>query len=149
MTADRRRTAVRETSNLLGPRARNVVRFDMLAVAVLLAAGIVAAPPAAAEPTACDVPSCTPGIAPGAVIGAPCDSTTYYVFATTSWGRLVFCGSPRRFAPRYFRSPSMAGIKELDSNCVGYDNNVAQAPDGMFLTCIATNGQSLWVRGDT
>jgi hypothetical protein len=43
----------------------------------------------------------------------------------------------------------MAGIKELDSNCVGYDNNVAQAPDGMFLTCIATNGQSLWVRGDT
>jgi hypothetical protein len=121
----------------------------MLAVAVLVAAGVVAAPPAAAEPTACDDPSCTPGIAPGAVIGAPCDSTTYYVFATTSWGRLVFCGSPRRFAPRYFRSPSMAGIKELDSSCVGYDNNVAQAPDGMFLTCIATNGQSLWVRGDT
>jgi hypothetical protein len=126
-----------------------VVRFNTPAVVALLAAGVVAAPIAAAEPTICDVPSCTPGIAPGAVIGAPCGSTTYYVFATTSWGRLVFCGSPRRYAPRYFRSPSMAGVKALDSNCVGYENNVAQAPDGLFLTYIASNGRTLWVRGDT
>jgi hypothetical protein len=125
------------------------VRFTTAAVAILLAAGVVVAPTAAAGPTVCDNPNCVPGIAPGAVIGAPCDNTTYYVFATTSWGRLVFCGSPRRYAPRYFRSPPMAGIKDENSNCVGYENYVAQAPDGLFLTCIATNGQTLWARGDT
>jgi hypothetical protein len=115
---------------------------------VLLAAGAVAAPPAAAEPTVCDFPSCTPGIAPGAVLGAPCESTTYYVFATTSWGRLVFCGSPRRYAPRYFRSPPMAGVKEENSNCVGHENNVAQAPGGLLLSCVSMDGQSFWQRGD-
>ncbi|MDT5409160.1 MAG: hypothetical protein QOG14_1380 [Mycobacterium sp.] len=149
MAADRRRAPVRDAANFLRLYGNRVVRFTLPAVAALLAAGVLAAPPAAAEPTVCDFPGCTPGIAPGAVIGAPCESTTYYVFATTSWGRLVFCGSPRRYAPRYFRSPPMAGVREENSNCVGHDNNVAQAPDGLFLTCIATNGQSLWIRGDT
>jgi hypothetical protein len=29
------------------------------------------------------------------------------------------------------------------------DGEVAQAPDGLFLTCVAANGASLWTRGDT
>jgi hypothetical protein len=121
------------------------------AVAVLTAAVMTGAPRAAAEPTVCDYPSCTPGIAPGVVLGAPCDATgtTYYVFGVTSWGRLVFCGSPRRFEPRWFRSPPMQGVKDENSNCVGYESYVAQAPDGLFLTCLGANGQSTWVRGDT
>jgi len=102
-----------------------------------------------AEPVSCDYPSCVPGISPGVVLGAPCDNTTYFVFATTSWGRLVFCGSPRRYAPRYFRSPPMAGMKEVNSDCTGFENDVAQAPDGLFLTCLSANGAARWVRGDT
>lgn len=117
-------------------------------VAALLIAGVVTAPRAAAD-ASCDYPSCTPGIAPGAVLGASCDSTTYYVFGVTSWGRLVFCGSPRRYDPRWFRSPPMVGVKDENSNCVGYENYVAQAPDGLFLSCLGTNGQTTWVRGDT
>ncbi len=128
------------------------MRFAIAAAAAaLLTAGVLAAPapPAAAGPTVCDYPSCTPGIVPGVVLGAGCDSTTYYVFGVTDWGRLVFCGSPRRYDPRWFRSPPMAGIKDENSNCAGYETYVAQSPDGLFLTCLGTNGQTLWVRGDT
>ncbi|WP_211696468.1 hypothetical protein [Mycobacterium spongiae] len=125
------------------------MRFTVAAVAALLAAGGWAAPAATAGPTVCDYPDCTPGIAPGVVLGAPCDNTTYYVFGVTSWGRLVFCGSPRRYEPRWFRSPPMAGVKDENSSCIQYQNYVAQAPDGLFLTCIAQNAQSLWIRGDT
>ena len=66
------------------------------AAATVAAGVLVAAPPAAAGPTVCDVPACTPGIAPGVVLGAPCDNTSYYAFGVTDWGRLVFCGAPRR-----------------------------------------------------
>ena len=126
------------------------VKFCAAAAAGVLAAGIlVTAPPAAAGPTVCDVPACTPGIQPGVVLGANCDSTTYYVFGVTDWGRLVFCGSPRRYEPRWFRSPEMRGIKDENTNCQGHENAVAQAPDGLFLTCVPANGQSLWLRGDT
>jgi hypothetical protein len=126
------------------------VKFCAAAAAGVLAAGIlVTAPPAAAGPTVCDVPSCTPGIQPGVVLGANCDSTTFYAFGVTDWGRLVFCGSPRRYEPRWFRSPSMFGIKDENTNCQGHENGVAQAPDGLFLTCVPANGQSLWLRGDT
>ncbi|MFP1153626.1 hypothetical protein ACK280_16150 [Mycobacterium sherrisii] len=104
---------------------------------------------AAAEPSACNDPSCTPGITGGVVLGAPCSDTTHFVFGTTSWGRLVFCGSPRRYDPRYFRAPSMRGIKDENSNCEGFENSVAQAPDGLFLTCVSVNGEPRWVRGDT
>ncbi len=104
--------------------------------------------PAHAEPATCDGPDCTPGITGGVVLGAPCADTTRYVFGTTSWGRLVFCGSPRRYEPRYFRSPSMVGVKELGANCTGYDNRVAQAPDGLFLACQARDGAARWSRGD-
>ncbi len=83
------------------------------------------------------------------MLGAPCDSTTYYVFGVTDWGRLVFCGSPRRYAPRWFRSPSMFGIKDENTNCNNYENGVAQAPDGLFLMCVPVAGQELWLRGDT
>jgi hypothetical protein len=120
------------------------VRFCAIA-----GAGLLAAPPAAAEPTVCNVPSCTPGIQPGVVLGAPCDHTTYYVFGVTDWGRLVFCGSPRRYDPRWFRSPSMWGIKDENSNCNNYEWGVAQAPDGLFLMCVPASGQELWLRGDT
>ena len=114
----------------------------------VLAAGMVTAPSAAAGPTSCDDPYCVPGITPGVVLGAPCEETTYFVFATTDWGRLVFCGSPRRYEPRYFRSPPMTGIKDLGAVCLNHENEVAQAPDGMFLSCLAENGTTHWVRGD-
>lgn len=119
------------------------------AAAVVAAALFVTSPMARAEPTDCDVPSCVPGIRGGVVLGAPCDDTTHYVFGTTSWGRVVFCGSPRRYAPRYFRSLPMVGVKTENSVCQGYENSVAQAPDGLFLTCLSASGTSTWVRGDT
>ena len=109
--------------------------------------GLVA--PAPARSGECNDAFCTPGITPGVVLGAPCSDPTLYVFGTTSWGRLVFCGSPRRYEPRYFRSPPMMGVKDLNGNCSGNENSVAQAPDGLFLTCSFTNGQAVWVRGDT
>ncbi len=30
----------------------------------------------------------------------------------------------------------------------GCSNGVAQAPDGLFLACVAMNGESRWRRGD-
>jgi hypothetical protein len=116
---------------------------------VLVASTMASVPSAGAEPTICDVPSCVPGIKGGVALGAACADTGYYVFGTTSWGRLVFCGSPRRYAPRYFRSPPMVGVKTETAECQGYENSVAQAPDGLFLTCVAGNGSTTWVRGDT
>lgn len=117
------------------------------AVAVaLVTAGLIGPVPAGAEE--CNDAFCTPGIAPGVVLGAPCGDTGFYVFGTTSWGRLVFCGSPRRYEPRFFRSPPMVGIKQLGDGCVGYENYVAQAPDGLFLTCAFEDGGAVWVRGD-
>ena len=64
-------------------------------------------------------------------------------------GRLVFCGSPRRYEPRYFRSPPMMGVKNENTSCDGYSNAVAQAPDGLFLSCGVRDGQATWIRGDT
>jgi hypothetical protein len=118
------------------------------AIAAILAAGMLSPPTGSAAPPNCDELSCVPGVTPGAVLGAPCADTAYYVFGTTSWGRLVFCGSPRRYEPRYFRSPSMWGVKEEGASCTGYENGVAQAPDGLFLSCVSADGASRWVRGD-
>lgn len=108
------------------------------------------APSAAADPppASCHYPECTPGIAPHVVLGAPCDNTTYYVFGVTDWGRLVFCGSPRRYAPRWFRSPEMHGVKDENTDCAGYDGEVAQGRDGLFLTCVPKDDAALWRRGD-
>ena len=116
------------------------------AAVALASVGPVGAVPAA--PGQCNDAYCTPGIAGGVVLGAPCAETSFYVFGTTSWGRLVFCGSPRRYDPRYFRAPPMAGVKDLDSDCAGYENSVAQAPDGLFLSCSFQNNRPVWVRGD-
>ena len=130
----------------------------MAAIAALLATGALPASPAAAGPTACDCPTCTPGIIPDRVLGAPCDNSTYYVFGTADYdisfatqpGRLMFCGSPRRRETRWFRSPPMAGVKAENSDCAKWpEYYVAQAPDGLFLMCIAENGGATWVRGDT
>jgi hypothetical protein len=126
------------------------VRSVVAVLAAFITTGLMtAAPPAAAEPAECNYPSCTPGIAPGVVLGSYCDNPTYYSFGVTSWGRLVFCGSPRRFEPRWFRSPEMHGVKNEGDLCPALDGEVAQAPDGLFLTCVAYNGASRWVRGDT
>lgn len=122
------------------------MRSTVAAAAALIAAGL--AVPAPASANECDDAFCTPGIKAGVVLGAPCSQTDYYVFGTTSWGRLVFCGSPRRYEPRFFRSPPMVGIKEHKSSCTGYENYVAQAPDGLFLTCSFQNNSAVWVRGD-
>ena len=126
------------------------MRLTVAAIAAgLLGAGTLLAPHAAAEPPDCDNPSCTPGIAPGIVLGSYCDNPTYYAFGVTSWGRLVFCGSPRRYEPRWFRSPSMWGVKEENGDCASYQpGDLAQAPDGLFLACVAKDGRSFWERGD-
>ena len=124
------------------------MKRSVIAVAASLAAALVTSVPAQADPPTCDGPDCTPGITPAVTLGAPCSNTTHYVFGTTSWGRMVFCGSPRRYEPRYFRSPSMAGVKEIGTSCAGYENWVAQAPDGLFLSCQARDGSALWSRGD-
>jgi len=134
------------------------VRLIVAAIAALVGASMLAPPSAVAGPTVCDYPSCTPGIIPGRVLGAPCDNSTYYVFGTADYnisfatqpGRLMFCGSPRRRETRWFRSPPMAGVKDENSSCETWpEYYVAQAPDGLFLTCVAQNGQATWVRGDT
>lgn len=126
------------------------VRSTVVAVlaAMLTALGLIATPPAVAGPTECNYPSCTPGIAPNIVLGSYCNNPTYYAFGVTSWGRLVFCGSPRRYEPRWFRAPEMHGIKEENSLCPAMEGEVAQAPDGLFLTCVAKNGSAYWERGD-
>ena len=134
------------------------MRFIVVAAAALLGLGLYAAPPAAAGPSNCDYPDCTPGILPHVVLGAPCDHTTYFVYGTADYdisfatqpGRLMFCGSPRRYEPRWFRSPPMAGIKDENSLCTEYpEYYVAQAPDGLFLVCNAHDGRQVWERGDT
>jgi len=133
------------------------VRFIVVMVAALIGVGALMPPTAAAGPTVCDYPACTPGIAPNMVLGAPCDNTTYYAFGVsggyvpaTQPGRLMFCGSPRRYEPRWFRSPPMAGIKDENSLCTDYpEYYVAQAPDGLFLVCNAHDGKQIWERGDT
>ena len=122
------------------------VRLTVVLAAALMAAGFVA--PAPAQAGECNDAFCTPGITGGVVLGAPCGDTSFYVFGTTSWGRLVFCGSPRRYEPRFWRSPPMMGVKELNSSCSANENAVAQAPDGLFLTCSFENNQAIWVRGD-
>jgi hypothetical protein len=43
----------------------------------------------------------------------------------------------------------MAGIKEENSDCTPWLNYVAQAPDGLFLVCIAQAGRTFWTRADT
>lgn len=125
-----------------------------LAAALAAPALITAAPAAALPPppppgAECNYPNCTPGIQPNVVLGSYCANTTYYVFGVTDWGRLVFCGSPRRYEPRWFRSPEMHGVKNLGDLCPALDGEVAQAPDGLFLTCIAKDNRSYWERGDT
>lgn len=130
---------------------RSTFRSTLAALWCGAAVTLLAAGPASATPTApgeCNDASCTPGISGGVVLGAPCTDTSFYVFGTTSWGRLVFCGSPRRYEPRYFRSPPMAGVKELGGDCPGYENSVAQAPDGLFLSCSFDRNRPVWVRGD-
>lgn len=130
---------------------RSSFRSTLAALCCSAAVALASVGPAGATPAApgaCNDAYCTPGIAGGVVLGAPCADPSFYVFGTTSWGRLVFCGSPRRYEPRYFRSPPMAGVKDLDGDCTGYENSVAQAPDGLFLTCSFQNNRPVWVRGD-
>ena len=51
--------------------------------------------------------------------------------------------------PDFLKSPPMAGIKEENADCRQFLNYVAQAPDGLFLICIAQEGHSFWTRADT
>ena len=133
------------------------MRIVLTAAAGLLAVGLTTAPAALADPadpapaddpTSCNEPACVPGIQPGVVLGSYCDNTTYYVFGVTDWGRVVFCGSPRRKDPRWFRSTELRGVKLEGSNCSGRDGEMAQAPDGLFLSCDTRNGAAVWTRGD-
>ncbi|WP_082134080.1 hypothetical protein [Mycolicibacter heraklionensis] len=124
-----------------------------LAAATTLLVGCAAAPPADAEPSAptpCNHISCVPGITRDVVKGDYCPDPNRYVFAVTVEGQLFFCGSPRGFTPRYFRSPQLAGIRNLGDSCEGEFNQVAQAPDGLYLLCAFANAdeQSHWVPGN-
>lgn len=134
------------------------MRFIVAMLVVLLSLGFSVAPPAAAGPTICDYPECTPGIRPHVIMGSNCDNSTYYVFGTADYyvsfatqpGRLLFCGSPRRYEPRWFRSPPMAGVKDENSDCSNFpEYYVAQAPDGLFLVCNAHDDIQRWERADT
>jgi hypothetical protein len=60
---------------------------------VFVGVGMLTVPTAGAYPESCSDGFCTPGINGGVDIGASCGDTAYYVFGTTSWGRLVFSGS--------------------------------------------------------
>lgn len=141
----------------------NAVRSLVAAVAALagpalVTASLFAAPVATAQPmpqpppgppgSPCHHPNCTPGIQPNVVLGSYCNNTTYYAFGVTDWGRLVFCGSPRRYEPRWFRSPEMHGVKNQYDLCPEYVGEVAQAPDGLFLTCVGKDNRAYWERGD-
>lgn len=108
---------------------------------------------ASADPVQCDEPACVPGINRVVALGADCDNVTYFVFATTDWGRVVFCDSTRGLSPRYFRALPVAGIREFDTPCDQPFNQMAQAPDGLFLFCgpkLDRNGTGVtrWIRGD-
>lgn len=130
-------------------------RYVLGAAAALLISGFGAAP-AVAEPGAdgnvlpCNGIECVPGITRDVVKGADCPDPNHYVFAVTVQDQLFFCGSPRGFTPRYFRSPQLAGIRNLGDSCEGEFNMVAQAPDGLYLLCAFTNAdeQSHWVPGN-
>ena len=124
------------------------VRSVVAVLAGVVTAGLLTAAPPAAADAECNYPDCTPGIQPNVVLGSYCNNFTYYAFGVTNWGRLVFCGSPRRYEPRWFRSPEMHGIKNEGDICAGQDGDVAQAPDGLFLTCVAHSGFTRWQRGD-
>jgi hypothetical protein len=118
-------------------------------VACVLSLATVGVPAAAkAEPSSCDDAWCTPGVASGLALGASCEDTGRFVFGTTSWVRLVLCGSTRRYEPRYFMSPPMMGVKDEHAVCQGLEARVAQAPDGLFLSCVSIDGTPRWVRGD-
>jgi hypothetical protein len=127
-----------------------------LLAATALACGICvptpagADPGAASSPAACNSIACLPGVTRDVVKGTPCPDPNYYVFAVTGEGQLFFCGSPRGFSPRYFRSPELAGIRNLGDSCEREFNRVAQAPDGLYLLCAFTNAdeQSHWVPGN-
>ncbi len=143
-----------ERENLVPALCKNgAVRSVVAVIAGVIASLVTAAPPAGAEPVPppppeCHNPDCTPGIAPNIVLGSYCNNATYYAFGVTNWGRLVFCGSPRRYEPRWFRSPEMHGVKNEGEFCPGQDGDVAQAPDGLFLTCVSKDGSSHYERGD-
>lgn len=136
------------------------MRVTVLAAAAATVAAMLTAPQANADPgtdaeaPTCNDAFCVPGITPNVVLGSYCSNTTNYVFGTAvagpsiKPGRLVFCGTPRRYEPRWFRSPPMAGIRDENSDCTGYAGGVAQSPEGLFLSCIAMDGESLWRRGD-
>jgi hypothetical protein len=130
-----------------GGTVSGVLARAVATVALLIASFFIPVK-ATAAPEECNDPSCVPGVRGGVVLGAPCEDTAQFVFGTTSWGRLVFCGSPRRYAPRYFRSPPLQGVRDENSSCEGALNTVAQAPDGLFLSCVAVDGATRWVRGD-
>ena len=126
----------------------------LLCLISVFAVGSLLRPAAAvADPTSCDDPICVPGINRVVELGSYCDNVIYFVFATTPAGRVVFCDSARGYAPRYFRSMPLAGIRDYDTPCTQPYNQMAQAPDGLFLICgmaLRETGEadSRWIRGD-
>jgi hypothetical protein len=129
------------------------MRAIVFAIAAVTLANFVHPASATADSTRCDDPSCIPGINRVVELGSNCDNIIYFVFATTNWGRVVFCDSARDMAPRYFRALPVAGLRDYDTHCDQPYNQMAQAPDGLFLLCgmhLNPDGSadSRWIRGD-
>lgn len=123
--------------------------WPIFVAGLLLVAG-VNVPVALAEPAPCEDASCVPGIGRGAIEGGYCEETTYYVFNIIADGRYVFCGSPRRLAPRWYLASTIRGIKIENEPCPVYMySDMAQGPDGLFLSCVVERDKRFWARGDT
>jgi hypothetical protein len=135
-------------------RPNRVIMAGLVSAAAAVAvAGLPWPTPAGADPGSCDDPSCIPGINRIADLGSYCDNVIYNVFATTPGGRVLFCDSARGLAPRYFRAMPVAGIREYNTPCTQSYQQMAQAPDGLFLLCgyhenPDGTADSRWIRGD-
>ena len=92
------------------------------------------------------------------VLGAPCDNTTYYAFGIAD-GYVSFSSEARtadvlRLAADDTSRDGSGHLRWRASrtkapSATSYQNYVAQAPDGLFLICIAHDGIETWVRADT
>ena len=107
-----------------------------LIAAVALGCGFIAAPmvsaaSASAYPVSCDGAGCVSYIERGAALGDPCVPNTRYNFGLDASGATLACSANRV----WIASPPLVGVRTLRSLC-GEDKGVAQAPDGVPLSCI-------------
>lgn len=109
-----------------------------LTVVLALACGFIAAPliavgTASGSPT-CDNADCVPFVARNVAPGAPCVSSTAYVFGLdASSGRTLVCAQVGLWVP----ARPLIGVRTLGAPCDG-NPGLAQAPDGLPMACNGT-----------